>query len=173
MLKTAIGIIGVLIVTNSTLAHAQGKTEGQGVQMSERLSPSDLKAITDARIAIVKAALQLTPEQERYWPAIEQAVRARAEARQKRVAALEALSNQQGEVDPFKVLKDRADALAQKAATLNKLVDAWQPLYQTLNDDQKRRLGFVVTRFLPALKDAYDDRQMDAYDETDEDEQGE
>jgi hypothetical protein len=84
---------------------------------------------------------------------------------------LDALSNQQGEVDPFKVLKSRADALAQKAATLNKLVDAWQLLFQTLNADQKRRLGFVATRFLPALRDAYDDRQMDVYDETEEDEQ--
>jgi hypothetical protein len=54
--------------------------------------------------------------------------------------------------------------------TLNKLVDAWQPLYQSLNANQKRRLGFVVVRFLPALRDAYEPRQMDVYDETEEDE---
>jgi hypothetical protein len=171
MLKATIGIVAVLIVTSVTLAHAQDTAEGQDVQMPEKLSPSDLKAITDARIGVVKAALQLTPDQDKYWPAIEEAIRARAEARQRRIAALEALSSQQGEVDPFKLLKGRADALAQKALTLNKLVDAWQPLYQTLNGDQKRRLGFVVTHFLPALRDAYDARQMDAYDETEEDEQ--
>src|SRR5262249_10776860 len=34
---------------------------------------ADLKALTDARIGIVKAALQLTPEQAKYWPAVEEA----------------------------------------------------------------------------------------------------
>ena len=174
MLKTGLTALAVvLFVAHSTLVHAQEATDSQDAQMPERLSPSDLKAITDARIGLVKAALQLTPEQEKYWPAIEEAIRARAEARQRRVAGLEALSNQQGDLDPFKLLKNRADALAQKAASLNKLVDAWQPLYGTLNADQKRRLAFVAVHFLPALRDGYETRQMDAYDETDEDEQGE
>jgi hypothetical protein len=31
-------------------------------------SQADFKALTDARIAVVKAALQLTPEQEKLWP---------------------------------------------------------------------------------------------------------
>lgn len=122
MLKTV-----VLFVAHPTLVHAQEATDSQDVQIPERLSPSDLKAITDARIGLVKAALQLTPEQEKYWPAIEEAIRARAEVRRRRVAGLEALSNQQGDLDPSKLLKNRAHALAQKAASLNKLVDAWQP----------------------------------------------
>src|SRR5262249_38652512 len=33
-----------------------------------------------ARIGIVKAVLQLTPEQAKYWPAVEEAIRARAQA---------------------------------------------------------------------------------------------
>ncbi|WP_342723112.1 hypothetical protein AAFG07_28500 [Bradyrhizobium sp. B097] len=34
------------------------------------------------RVGIVKAALQLTPDQEKYWPAIEDAIRTRAKNRQ-------------------------------------------------------------------------------------------
>src|SRR5215470_2495987 len=33
-----------------------------------------------ARIGIVKAVLQLTPEQAKYWPAVEEAIRGRAQA---------------------------------------------------------------------------------------------
>jgi hypothetical protein len=35
----------------------------------------------------------------------------------------------------------RADAMAQKAADLKKLAQAWQPLYQTFTPDQKQRMG--------------------------------
>ena len=44
---------GVLFVAHPTLVHAQEATDSQYVQMPERLSPSDLKAITDARIGLV------------------------------------------------------------------------------------------------------------------------
>jgi hypothetical protein len=41
--------------------------------------------------------------------------------------------SQQREVDPVELMRGRADALAQRAANLKKLADAWAPLYQTLN----------------------------------------
>jgi hypothetical protein len=34
--------------------------------------------LTDVRIDIVKIALKMTPDQEKYWPAVEDAIRARA-----------------------------------------------------------------------------------------------
>jgi hypothetical protein len=46
--------------------------------------------------------------------------------------------------NPVDFLHRRADALAQRAADLKKLADAWQPLYQTLNPDQKRRMAFLT-----------------------------
>jgi hypothetical protein len=50
---------------------------------------------------------------------------------------VEALRNR----DPVAFLNRRADALAQRAADLKKLADAWQPLCQTLRPDQKRRIS--------------------------------
>ena len=104
--------------------------------------------MTDARIGIVKAALQLTPEQEKLWPPVEEAIRANAEAKYNRMVAMAGKLGQQGEVDPVEVMRGRADALAQRAANLKKLADAWAPLYQTLNPDQKERMRFLVTRVL-------------------------
>ena len=40
------------------------------------------------RIDLVKAALQLTPDQQKYWPAVENAIRARAEDRKARFAKI-------------------------------------------------------------------------------------
>jgi hypothetical protein len=87
-------------------------------------SQTDFKVLTDARIGIVKAALQLTPEQEKLWPPVEEAIRARADTRYQRIVAVAKRQSQQGEVDPVALLRDRSDALAAKAAALKKLADA-------------------------------------------------
>ena len=72
---------------------------------------------------------------------------------------------QQGEVDPVEVMRGRADALAQRAANLKKLADAWAPLYQTLNPDQKERMRFLVTRVLHDVQVGAATRRMEMYDE--------
>jgi hypothetical protein len=119
------------------------------------LSQADWNALTNERIAIVKAALQLTPEQQKYWPAIEEAIRARAQSRQQRVAGIEARLDQQPlSVDPIEFLHKRADALVQRGTSLKGLADAWQPLYQSLNPDQKRRMRLLLVDVLRDLRDA-------------------
>jgi hypothetical protein len=106
--------------------------------------------LTDARIHLVKAALQPTPDQEKFWPAIEDAIRTRAKDRQARIAAAAARLREQHDHSPIEALRDRnpvefmqrrAEALAQRAADLKKLADAWQPLYPTLSPEQKRSDG--------------------------------
>ena len=75
---------------------------------------------------------------------------------------------QQRAVDPVELLRGRADALARRAAGLKKLADAWQPLYQSLNPDQKQRMQVLAVRVLRQLKDAVDTRRMEMYDEEDD-----
>ena len=76
--------LAALFVAVSPLAHAQTATVG----IAGRLSQVDMNALTDARIAIVKATLQLTSDQEKFWPPIEQAIRQRAKDRQERLEAV-------------------------------------------------------------------------------------
>ena len=73
---------------------------------------------------------------------------------------------QQREVDPVELTRGRADALAQRAANLKKLADAWAPLYQTLNPDQKERMRLLARRVLRELNVAVDAHPMEMYDET-------
>ena len=150
MLKFVVCVLIALVVSGSPSAYAQ-TTE---VQNRPTLSPTDLKALTDARVALVKAALQLTPEQEKLWPALEEAIRARSMGRQQRLGALLNRLNQQSDADLFEQLRKRADNMAQRAAELKKLVDAWQPLWQTLNPDQKRRMEILAVSVLRVVRSA-------------------
>src|SRR5262249_32354380 len=107
----------------------------------------------------------------KYWPALEDAIRARAAARQARLASIAervAEIREGDEVDPVEALRHRADALAQRAAGLKKLADAWAPLYQTLDADQKRRLRFLAVRVLKVLQARVEHRRMEMRDEDDE-----
>src|SRR6516162_11407922 len=169
MLKTVAAGLTALFVTASSLAHAQAPsaTTTGGEQGNARPSAADLNALTDARIGIVKAALQLTPEQAKYWPAVEEAIRNRAMGMQVRLAARR--QRDQGDSDIVDVVRHRADALAQRSAELKQLADAWQPLSATLTPEQKQRLRFFATNILRLVPRAVDLRRMQNEDESDED----
>ena len=162
----AAGVTAILVMASAP-AYAQASSDG------ERLSTADLSALTDMRIDIVKAALQLTPDQEKYWPPIENAIRDRAKDRQARIAdAAKRMAERRGDSvlevlrnrDPVEFMRRRADALEQRGADLKKLADAWQPLYQTLKPDQKKRMAFLT---LLVLRDVIDARARLDNDEED------
>ena len=167
MLKTVTAGLTALFVTASSLAYAQAPSTAGSEQDEPRLSTADLNALTDARIGIVKAALQLTPEQAKYWPAVEEAIRNRAMGRQVRLAARR--QRDQGDSDIVDDVRRRADALAQRSAELKQLADAWQPLYATLTPDQKQRLRVFAVHVLRMVPKAIELRRMQNEDEGDED----
>jgi LTXXQ motif family protein len=165
MLGKAAILATALIVGAAPLAHAQSsRTVG-------KVSATDATALTDARVDLTKAALQLTADQEKYWPPIEQAIRARAKDRQARLAEI---ATQLGDKSPIEIIRDRnpvefmqrrADALAQRAADLKKLSEAWEPLYKTLTPEQKKRMAFVTLVVAHEIGDAIEQRHIDAMDD--------
>lgn len=169
MLKMAAAGVLALSMTVSPLAYAQTPSGGS----PDALKATEVDALTDARIEIVKAALQLTPDQEKYWPPIENAIRTRAKDRQARLARAMERAEERRDRTPVETLRDRdpigfmhrrADALGQRAADLKKLADAWQPLYQTLSPDQKRRLGFLTIFVLREMRSGREQRRLQAFD---------
>jgi superfamily II RNA helicase len=163
MVKIVAAALTAFFMSASTLAHAQGPGPVQD------LSPADLKAFTEMRIDLVKTALQLTPDQAKLWPAVEEAIRARAAARQERLANLAARLNDQRERSIIELLRERADALTRRGASLHKYVDAWQPLYQTLDANQKIRLRFAAAYLVHELRDAVASRLSQYADDEDYD----
>ena len=160
-------------VTAFPLAHAQAPTTG-APQIS---GTEDADSLTDVRINVVKSALQLTPDQEKFWPPIEDAIRNRAKNRQARIANAAARVNELRDRSPVELLRDRdpinfmhrrADALAQRSADLKKLADAWQPLYATLSQDQRRRMAFVTVFVLREVRSGIEQRLLMSEDWDDE-----
>jgi zinc resistance-associated protein len=147
MWKVILAGVTALTVAGSTMVSAQQPADTGGRHHQHwRPSQADLNAFTDARVAALKAGLELTAEQERTWPAVEQAIRDMAKARQERIAAR---ASKQPAEDLIQRLRDRADAMTNNAANLKKLADAAQPLYQSLNEDQKHRLVFLIHALRP------------------------
>ena len=161
MMIKKIAVAGTaVLITASTLAYAAETSSAVGMRHP---SAADLNALTDARVGIIKAALQLTPNQEKYWPAVEEAIRARAKNRQarlERVAELRDSSPMEavGERNPVELMQRRAEILSQRAADLKKLAGAWEPLYKTLTPDQKKRMAFATYAAMRGIRDAIEHR---------------
>lgn len=164
--KIALATIAVVTMT-LPLAYA-GETSSNTVGMTH-LNGADLNSLTDARVSMIKAALQLTPDQEKYWPAVEEAIRDRANNRQARLQRLAQLRDStpmealRGH-NPVDVMQRRAELLTQRGADLKKIADAWEPLYKTLSKDQKKRMAFVTIVTARAMRNTIE-RRVDTEDE--------
>ena len=172
MLKVLAGAATALFVAASPLAYAQTPS----ATAPERISLADWNKLTDLRIDLVKSALQLTPDQQKLWPAVETAIRSNAKDRQARFAkvaetvgkradesSVEIMRNR----DPIAFLQRRSQALAQRSADLNKLAEAWEPLYKTLSPEQKQRMVALAVFVLRDMSDAVEHRRMQSADDDD------
>jgi LTXXQ motif family protein len=166
MLKTVVIGTTALFLTASSIANAQ--TSQTSSATPERLNATDRNTLTDMRVDLVKAALQLTPEQEKYWPAVETAIRASAEDRKARIAKIQetvGIRADQSRIevmrnrDPIAFLQRRSQALAQRSADLDKLAEAWQPLYNTLSQEQRHRMASLAILVLHDMSDVADRRR--------------
>lgn len=129
----------------STATAASGATaNAEPFARPSRFSAQDMTAFADARIAALKAGLQLKPEQEKNWPALEAALRDNAKARIARIEEWREKAPPTLENDPIGALQRRAQAMTARAGELDKLAIAAKPLYDSLDDAQKRRFGALV-----------------------------
>jgi hypothetical protein len=90
----------------------------------------------ESQIAQLKAMLRLTPSQERHWPRVAAALRDMAQPR---------AENETGTQGFVQRVGARASAMVANAASIRRLIVAAQPLYRSLDDDQKR-VALAVAR---------------------------
>ena len=152
MWKVMLAGTTALTIAGASLVYAQqtppNPPGGNAARQFPRLSAEDRAALTDARIAGLKAGLKLTPAQEKNWPAVETALRDRAKLRAERFEQFQKMreqrrtdSSQRG--DMLESMKTHADVMATSAANLKKLTDALDPLYKSLDDGQKQRFALL------------------------------
>ncbi|HLJ71105.1 MAG TPA: Spy/CpxP family protein refolding chaperone [Roseiarcus sp.] len=99
-------------------------------------------ALLDAHLAGLKAGLKLTADQEKNWPAFENAVRQIAKERMDQFQAIRAERERDGaRPSPIDHMRMMSERLAKGSAELKTLADAASPLYASLDDNQKRNFG--------------------------------
>ncbi|NIX78264.1 Spy/CpxP family protein refolding chaperone [Microvirga terricola] len=132
----------LLAMGGAASAQQRGMTRPDGMGPMGRPSPEDMDAFRDARIAALHAGLKLTPDQEKLWPPVEDAIRNLAKVHREHMKLM--MEGGIADEDAPRRIKALADRLSQSADALRKLADAATPLYATFDDAQKRRLRVLV-----------------------------
>jgi hypothetical protein len=143
-LIAAVALFAASAFADSALA--QNRDRGTRADRST-LTAGQIVAQEDARTARIKADLRLTAEQEKNWPGLETALRDVGKTRAERQVALRADREQRKEpVDIIEHLNRRAKMLGDRSADVKKLADAAQPLYASLDEQQKKRFADELIR---------------------------
>ena len=160
MLKPVIAATALFAIAGSSYVYAQQGFGGHGgyggngdggprfEHRHHHMSAADASAFADARIAALKAGLELTPDQAKNWPPFEQAVRDLVQLRIQRIQARQS-GGQQPPSSPFDRLSKRADNMSKTSTALKKVADAGAPLYQSLDDGQKGRFMMLARILRP------------------------
>jgi zinc resistance-associated protein len=156
MWKAIIAGTAAAAIASTSLVYAQqaGRRDG-----GQRWQPGveDMRAFGEARLAALKAGLMLTSEQARNWPAHEQAARDFGKLRMDRRIAMRSA---QPSPDPVERLRRRATAMSDTGAALKKLADATEPLYNSLDENQKHRFA-MLNRLTGSGRDHFRNHEVD------------
>ena len=130
------GIEGLLGIPQRT------GSDGRRVRWDRELSANQINDQFAARTARIKADLRLTPEQEKNWPDFETAVKDIGKRNADLQAALRTERTQLK--DPYDVIqqmREEARFLGGRSVDQKALASGAQPLFASLNDQQKRRFA--------------------------------
>ncbi len=127
----------------------------QGMQQGmERMQhwAADRELVLDAKLAGVKAALKLNPDQEKLWGPFENAVRDSAKDRMENMQKMMEMRKQNEHVSPVDLLDTWSTGstdLSQAAGDMKKVANAAKPLYASLDETQKHDFGMLGRMLMP------------------------
>jgi hypothetical protein len=142
LILTAAALVAGATFTGSAIAQNRGDRSDRTA-----LTANQIVAQSDARTARIKADLRLTPEQEKNWPSLEAVLHEIGQTRADRLVAFRDERGQPKEPgDVIEYLNNTAKFLSEHSANVKKLADAAQPLYVSLDEQQKRRFANELIR---------------------------
>jgi len=98
---------------------------------------------TEARIKELHSKLKITEAQEEQWNKVTQVMRENAVAMEPLIKAREEKETAMNAVDNLKSYSKIAD---EHAAGLQKFISAFEPLYASMSDDQKKNADNIFTK---------------------------
>jgi hypothetical protein len=139
MRKTMIIFMSAALLTGTALtssAIARDRSD------RSELSASQMADRADEQTAKLKVDLNLTADQEKNWSGFASAMQDMSKKQaDHRIAMRDARAQQGAKFDVLDEMRKNADAQIERSNDQKKLADAAQPLYATLNDQQKQRFA--------------------------------
>jgi hypothetical protein len=147
MKKVLLTVAAAALIAGTTFTgSAIGQNRGERADRAA-LTANQIVAQADARTAGMKADLPLTAEQEKNWPGLESALHDIGKNRADRQIAVRAERGPQKETgNVIEYLNSHTKFLGERSADVKKLADAAQPLYASLDEQQKRRFANELIR---------------------------
>jgi hypothetical protein len=169
MIRTLLPPLTALAICASSVFAVAAPADSPAPAMAmEQHWAADHAAMLDAGLAGLKAGLKLNPDQVKLWPSFEAAIRDAAKLHMDQMMAMmdhahggmpphtpdadhadhkDMIQMDIGQTAPAVSPVDRLDALAQdmsnRGAALKKVVDAAKPLYDSLDESQKRLFSML------------------------------
>jgi hypothetical protein len=137
ILLTSAALLASIAPIGSAIARDRSdRTELTASQMTDR---------ADVRTARLKVELNLTAEQEKNWSGFATAMQdTNRKQADRRIGLRDARAQQHGTVDALDEMRKRADSQIERSNDLKKLADAAQPLYASLDEQQKSRFAEIL-----------------------------
>jgi LTXXQ motif family protein len=130
----------LLISAFTHIAAAQSDQQPTHAELAQHWA----EAAIDAQLKGMKTSLRLTADQEKDWGSFESAVK---DAETTRFIALQ--KEQSSSLTPMDRLNAKAERLAESQAGLEKIVEAAEPLYLSLDDAQKHKFITLGRTLVP------------------------
>ena len=161
----AVTLMAATIPATIVLAQQAGGEQPKTEQQAETRhgpSPETIARLQDGRIAMAKAALKLSPDQEKLWAPVEQNIRASFDERRKEreawAAKREERRAQKGDDHeklalPERIekrsqkLTERAAKMTERAAKAKEFAEVLKPFYASLSEEQKAVASHVLGHF--------------------------
>jgi len=110
---------------------------------------ADQATLLDAKLAGIKAGLQLTPDQQKLWGPFESAVRAADKSRTDAMRQMIQARRQGERMSPIDHLEAVAGRLSEAATNIKTIADAAKPLYASLDGSQQRSFAVLGRLLMP------------------------
>ena len=134
MKRTFVAALATVFVATSAFAIAA--EDNQQSSRAERMQQwtADRETMLVAKLAGMKAGLELTADQEKLWGPFESAVKDADKSRIDAMGQMMRMRAQGERMSPIDHLDAAADRLSQAATNIKKIADAAKPLYDALDE---------------------------------------
>jgi hypothetical protein len=133
LIMSAALLAGTALTGSAVARDRSDRAELTATQMTDR---------AEARTARMKVDLNLTADQEKNWSAFASGMRDMSKKQaDRRIAMRDARAQEHGTFDALAEMRNNADRQIERSNDRKKLADAAQPLYTSLNEQQKNRFA--------------------------------